>query len=86
MRSTFTDYNPNPQKKVSFLIYIFVFDCVESAHVFCLFVGMLPFDVWPSSHYQRERFLSADFGKAIVLTTQPSQITLFRGFLIAVAC
>ena len=42
-------------------------------------------------HYQRERFLSADVGKAFILTTQRSQIAFFSvhfycGFLTAVAC
>ena len=36
---------------------------------------MLPFDL--VSQKQRERFLSADFGKTIVLTTQRSQIAIF---------
>ena len=56
---------------------------------------MLPFDVWPSFPVttwtlQRERFLSADFGKTIVPTTEGSQTAIFSvhfpWFLIAVAC
>ena len=31
MRSVSTDYSQNPQQKVSFIIYIFDFDCFESA-------------------------------------------------------
>ena len=75
MRSISTDYSQNPQQKVIFF------------HILSLIVSssrrMLPFDL--VSQKQRERFLSADFGKTIVLTTQRSQTAIFfpyifRGF------
>ena len=68
--SIFTDYSQNSQQKVIFFIY------------FCLWLSVrvgacchLTFDLVSQS--QRERFLSAYFGKTIVLTTQRSQIAFF---------
>ena len=72
-------------KGVFFSLIFFVFDCqFESVGACC----PLTFDL--VSQQQRERFLCADFGKTIVLTTQRSQIAIFSvhfpWFLIVVAC
>ena len=67
MRSKSTDYIQNPQQKVS-LKLLFLSLIVSSRRI-------LTFDL--VSQEQRERFLSADIGRAIVLTTQRSQIAIF---------
>ena len=84
MRSISTDYSQNPQQNVR---VFFIYFCLRLS----VWVGAcfpLTFDL--ASQKQRERFLSADFGKTIVLTTQRFQIAIFSvhfpEFLIAVAC
>ena len=54
---------------MSFFTYIFVFDCQFESAAF-----QLPFDVLPISSKVNASLVSADAGKAIVLTTQCSEI------------
>ena len=84
MRSISTDYSQNQPKSAT--------KDGEKNHIFFLSLSVrvgawcpLTFDL--VSHQQRERFLCADLGKTIVLTTQSSQIAIFfRTFSMVFNC
>ena len=83
MRSISTDYSRNPQQKVSVFLYVILSLIVSSSR------RMLSFDVWPSFPVTTWTlpYISADFGKTIILTTQRSQIAFFsRTFSVVFNC
>ena len=82
MRSVSADYSQNPQEK---FFFFFIY--------FCLWLSVrvgacCPLTIDLVSQQQRERFLSADFGKTIVLTTDStfSDCIFSRTFFVVFNC